>query len=139
MIFPGGEEFDFFGRDKKAAKKAPQRVLCVQFWSGRQDLNLRPSAPKADAIPSYATSRKCGAPDKNRTRNLQSRSLALYPVELQARILTSRPQIQRQLPFHKSQVSAVNLVEVPAGFEPAIIELQSIALPTWLRNHHAAL
>ena len=26
-------------------------------WSGRQDLNLRPSAPKADAIPSYATPR----------------------------------------------------------------------------------
>ena len=30
-------------------------------------------------------------------------------------------------------------LEVPAGFEPAVIELQSIALPTWLRNHHAAL
>ena len=25
--------------------------------SGRQDLNLRPSAPKADALPSYATPR----------------------------------------------------------------------------------
>ena len=27
-------------------------------WSGWQDLNLRPSAPKADALPSCATSRK---------------------------------------------------------------------------------
>ena len=25
-------------------------------------------------------------------------------------------------------------LEVPAGFGPAVIELQSIALPTWLRN-----
>ena len=25
-------------------------------------------------------------------------------------------------------------MEVPVGLEPAIIELQSIALPTWLRN-----
>ena len=27
-------------------------------WSRRQDLNLRPSAPKADALPDCATSRK---------------------------------------------------------------------------------
>ena len=26
-------------------------------------------------------------------------------------------------------------MEVPGGFEPSVIELQSIALPTWLRNH----
>ena len=26
-------------------------------------------------------------------------------------------------------------MEVPVGFEPTIIELQSIALPAWLRNH----
>lgn len=25
-------------------------------------------------------------------------------------------------------------MEVPVGFEPTVIELQSIALPTWLRN-----
>ena len=56
---------------------------CSQIWSGRQDLNLRPSVPKTDAIPSYATSR-FGAPDKNRTRNLLVRSQTLYPVELQA-------------------------------------------------------
>ena len=30
-------------------------------------------------------------------------------------------------------------LEVPTGFGPMIIELQSIALPTWLRNHHIAL
>ena len=39
---------------------------------------------------------------------------------------------------HSIQLSyrRILLLEVPAGFEPAIIELQSIALPTWLRNHH---
>ena len=58
-------------------------VLIYLAWSGRQDLNLRPSVPKTDAIPSYATSRN-GAPHKNRTRNLQIRSLTLYPVELEA-------------------------------------------------------
>ena len=28
-------------------------------------------------------------------------------------------------------------MEVPVGLEPAIIELQSIALPTWLRNQRS--
>ena len=38
---------------------------------------------------------------------------------------------------HSIQLSYKRIsVEVPAGFEPAIIELQSIALPTWLRNQH---
>ena len=90
----------------------------IIIWSGRQDLNLRPSVPKTDAIPSYATSRN-GAPDKNRTRNLLVRSQTLYPVELQA---------------HNVQV-----MEVPTGFGPMIIELQSIALPTWLRNHSCSV
>lgn len=26
-------------------------------------------------------------------------------------------------------------MELPSGFEPLVIELQSIALPTWLRKH----
>ena len=26
-------------------------------------------------------------------------------------------------------------MEVPVGFEPAVKDLQSCALPTWLRNH----
>ena|GEM_PF-4251145 len=39
-------------------------------WSGWQDLNLRPSAPKADALPSCATSRNlCGSPTRTRTWN----------------------------------------------------------------------
>jgi len=29
----------------------------LKYWSGRQDLNLRPPAPKAGALPSCATSR----------------------------------------------------------------------------------
>ena len=41
---------------------------------------------------------------------------------------------------HSIQLSYKRVsVEVPAGFEPAVIELQSIALPTWLRNHHSGM
>ena len=53
-----------------------------------------------------------GAPDKIRTRDPHIRSVILYPTELLAH------------------------VEVPTGFEPMLIELQSIALPAWLRNHN---
>ena len=53
-----------------------------------------------------------GALGRNRIHNPLVRSQVLYPVELLA------------------------LMEVPVGFEPTVIELQSIALPTWLRNHH---
>ena len=52
-----------------------------------------------------------GALGRNRTHNPLVRSQVLYPVELLA------------------------LMEVPVGLEPTIIELQSIALPAWLRNH----
>ena len=55
---------------------------------------------------------KTGAAGRNRTHDPLVRSQVLYPVELLA------------------------LMEVPVGFEPTVIELQSIALPTWLRNHH---
>ena len=55
------------------------------FWSGWQDLNPWPSAPKADAIPNYATSRNYfGALDRNWTHNLLVRSQILYPIELLA-------------------------------------------------------
>jgi hypothetical protein len=46
---------------KVQSKKATgyQLLFCKKlFWSGWQDLNLRPPAPKAGAIPSYATPRK---------------------------------------------------------------------------------
>jgi|SRR4051794_6839142 hypothetical protein len=52
-------------------------------WSGRQDLNLRPSGPKPDALPSCATSRN-GVPGETRTPNLLIRSQTLYPIELRA-------------------------------------------------------
>jgi hypothetical protein len=84
-------------------------------WSGRQDSNLRPSAPKADALPNCATSRYYGAPDMSRTRNLQIRSLTLYPIELRAHSGALGTQITH--------------LEVPIGIEPMVIELQSIALP----------
>ena len=52
-----------------------------------------------------------GALGRNRTHNPLVRSQVLYPVELLAHM------------------------EVLVGFEPTIIELQSIALPAWLKNH----
>lgn len=55
-----------------------------------------------------------GAPRKTRTPNLLVRSQTIYPVDLWAHLIN---------------------VEVPTGFEPMMSELQSLALPTWLRNH----
>src|SRR4051812_30499682 len=37
--------------------RASIAVSCKAGWSGRQDSNLRPSAPKADALPGCATPR----------------------------------------------------------------------------------
>ena len=34
------------------------RSISAKYWSGRQDSNLRPSAPKADALPDCATPRR---------------------------------------------------------------------------------
>ena len=39
--------------------------------------------------------------------------------------------------FFKILVKKV--LEVPNGFEPMVTELQSVALPTWLRNHNNPL
>ena len=57
--------------------------------SGRLDLNQRPPAPEAGALPGYATPRKFlvyppGAPGRTRTSNLLIRSQMLYPIELRA-------------------------------------------------------
>ena len=103
-------------------KKTTIRLFISQIWSGRQDLNLRPFAPKANAIPSYATSRS-GALDKIRTHDPYLRSVVLYPTELLAQL--SRQALSRL--GDKQQF--FSLLEVPDGFEPSIIELQSTALP----------
>ena len=36
--------------------------MAIPFWSGRQDSNLRPSAPKSDALPNCATPRHLSHP-----------------------------------------------------------------------------
>ena len=36
-------------------------------------------------------------------------------------------------------MNIANNLEVPTGFGPMLIELQSIALPAWLRNHCSVL
>ena len=53
------------------------------YWSGRQDLNPRPSGPKPDALPSCATPRYKkinGAGDGTRTRDLLITSQLLYQL-----------------------------------------------------------
>ena len=64
---------------------------CNERWSGRLDLNQRPPAPEAGALPGYATPRRTStlkglvyAPVGIRTPNLLIRSQMLYPVELRA-------------------------------------------------------
>ena len=49
-----------------------------RYWSGQQDLNLRPSAPKADALPGCAIPRPVpGPPSDYGSRRPQSRSTTL--------------------------------------------------------------
>jgi hypothetical protein len=68
-----------------------------QIWSGRLDLNQRPPAPEAGALPGYATPRRTArkdladAPGGTRIPNLLIRSQMLYPIELRA--LTTRRRI----------------------------------------------
>lgn len=40
-------------------RRLPLETLLLRRWSGWRDLNPRPSAPKADALPSCATPRRC--------------------------------------------------------------------------------
>src|SRR6476469_7452193 len=74
-------------------KRAPRARF--SRWSGRLDLNQRPPAPEAGALPGYATPRRrsfqipCyrkarSAPGETRTPNLLIRSQMLYPIELRA-------------------------------------------------------
>ena len=100
-------------------------ILQLFTWSGRQDLNLWPSEPKSDAIPSYATSRKFGALDMIRTHDPHIRSVILYPTELLAHL-----NLYLFAPI-------ICCLEDPDGLEPPLIELQSIALPTWLWIHNS--
>ena len=74
----------------------------VTQWSGRLDLNQRPPAPEAGALPGYATPRRqlsyrlsftrLNAPRRTRTSNLLIRSQMLYPIELWALVLLRTDQ-----------------------------------------------
>ena len=44
-------------REKSPEMKMPKAKLWQIKWSGRKDLNLRPSGPKPDALPGCATPR----------------------------------------------------------------------------------
>ena len=108
-------------------------------------MNLRPPGPKPGALPSCATSRKNGALGRNRTHNLLIRSQALYPVELLAHINGAQGRSRTGTDFKVRRILSPvrlpisppghSLMEVPTGLEPMMTELQSVALPTWPRNH----
>src|SRR3954463_5491162 len=65
----------------------------LDVQSGRLDLNQRPPAPEAGALPGYATPRRqtstAHAPGGTRIPNLLIRSQMLYPIELRARSNTT--------------------------------------------------
>ena len=86
---------------------SPSWAMTPQTWSEWQDLNLQPSGPKPDALPSCATFRW---------------QMLKYNIK--------RWRIFQYFFYIFFSI----ILEVPVGLEPAIIELQSIALPTWLRN-----
>ena len=69
----------------------PRGNVAALRQSGRLDLNQRPPAPEAGALPGYATPRHfeptwyvSSAPVRTRTSNLLIRSQMLYPIELRA-------------------------------------------------------
>ena len=110
--------------------------MWVNFqWSGRQDLNLQPLGPKPNALPSWATSRLNGAPNRSRTHNLLIRSQMLYPVELWARL------IPVGIAFRNYVVAFVyyNLTKWWLQLESnqRHQDFQSCALPTELWSHLA--
>ena len=92
---------------------------------------------------------KNGALGRNRTHNLLIRSQALYPVELLAHINGAQGRSRTGTDFKVRRILSPvrlpisppghSLMEVPTGLEPMMTELQSVALPTWPRNHSFVL
>ena len=90
-----------------------------------------------------------GALGRNRTHNLLIRSQALYPVELLAHINGAQGRSRTGTDFKVRRILSPvrlpisppghSLMEVPTGLEPMMTELQSVALPTWPRNHSFVL
>ena len=102
-------------------------------WSGRQDLNLQPLGPKPNALPSWATSRFNGAPNRSRTHNLLIRSQMLYPIELWARLNSPR---------NRFNIMSLNLYYLTKWWlqlesNQRHQDFQSCALPTELWSHMA--
>ncbi len=96
-------------------------------------MNLQPLGPKPNALPSWATSRSNGAPNRSRTHNLLIRSQMLYPIELWAR-LNSRRNRLNTLFLHLYYLTKWWLqLESNQRHQ----DFQSCALPTELWSHLA--
>src|SRR5581483_7942860 len=70
-------------------------------WSGRQDLNLRPSAPKADALPGCATPRRSGSRALG-TQSAHARQARSAPGKERVRDLVAGrdPELSRRASDH---------------------------------------
>ena len=115
----------FIFQSDKALKKKKTSALRWPYmlWSGKQDLNLRPSGPKPDALPSCAISRKMVRPTG--IEPVTPTFVVWYAIQMSyGRIVLIKYNSIR----HKIQAFFSGL-EVPDGVEPTVIELQSIALP----------
>jgi hypothetical protein len=103
-------------------------------WSGWQDSNLRPSAPKADALPSCATSRKSFMARRLRFElRLKASKACVLPLH-------HRRILEREIGFEPTTLclegrrsdqlsySREKVVEIP-GIEPRIVECKSTVIP----------
>ena len=61
----------------------------------------------------------------------------LYQVKLRSDLLTPNYNNKELHEFQQFFIFFNKNLEVPIGLEPVISELQSLALPTWLRNQRA--
>ena len=96
-------------------------------------MNLQPLGPKPNALPSWATSRSNGAPNRSRTHNLLIRSQMLYPIELWARLNSPRNR------FNIMSLHLYYLTKWWLQLESnqRHQDFQSCALPTELWSHMA--
>ena len=74
---------DGYAKYNIAKKKAPHLGPFSGFWSGREDLNLRPLAPHASTLPGCATPRIfcCSSPTLQLSNNMFFRSQAYAPAK----------------------------------------------------------
>ncbi len=129
----------FFAEKYKKTDTTLSIVSVVIEWSGRQDLNLRPSAPKADAIPSYATSRFLLQHQLARQRGfepLTSTFVVLHSIQLsyQRTIFVLYDFITLTISFNNI-INVLFCWRFLGDSNPRSLSCSQLPYQTWLRNH----